>query len=304
MEFELKTDLTKELPAQIDFNYEAIKADLDAKLERYRNLAITDADIPEAKKDRAALNNLVKALDEERKRVKKTYLEPYAAFESRINELMAMVKGPSDEIDEKVKHYEESKKDEKREAIKRFYRDNIGSLADILPLERIYDKRWENVTCKLMTATQEIMAKLEQVKKDLTVISDLKGKYELPVKSKYIETLSLSAALSENKRLEDLDRQLEEVKAAQAKQTQTAQDAPNQPQEAIPERTATNTNTEPQSPPETAGEPAEGIRESEEYYTIDFRLWATKKQLAELREFLLTHNIKYGKIPDNERKVG
>jgi hypothetical protein len=45
---------------------------------------------------------------------------------------------------------------------------------------------------------------------------------------------------------------------------------------------------------ETVVAPAPVI--AEEVRVIDFRVWATQTQLGKIRDFLITNNIKYGKV--------
>ena len=55
-----------QLPEQILFNYEELKAELTEKVQHYETLVYTDDQIKEAKADRATLNKLKKALSDER----------------------------------------------------------------------------------------------------------------------------------------------------------------------------------------------------------------------------------------------
>ena len=52
-------------------NLEALKAELTPKLEYYNTLVVTADSIKEAKADRAALNKLKTAIDEQRKEIKR-----------------------------------------------------------------------------------------------------------------------------------------------------------------------------------------------------------------------------------------
>lgn len=56
--------------------------------------------------DRAELNNLVKAIDERRKKVKEVINQPYAEFEKELKEITDLIKKQSAEIDEQVKAFE------------------------------------------------------------------------------------------------------------------------------------------------------------------------------------------------------
>src|SRR5574344_298476 len=103
MELIMTTDLEKSLPQKIDFNYEAIKAELSEKLERYNSLVVTEDSVSAAKKDKAALNKLKTALEDRRKEVKKDCLRPYEEFEQKIKELVGMIDAPVLAIDGQIK---------------------------------------------------------------------------------------------------------------------------------------------------------------------------------------------------------
>ena len=71
MQFVMNTDLSTALPKVIDFNYEELKAALDANLKRYNGIIVTEDGIKDAKEDKAKLNALKKAIEDKRKEVKK-----------------------------------------------------------------------------------------------------------------------------------------------------------------------------------------------------------------------------------------
>ena len=66
MEFKMMTVLESVLPKEILFNYEELKSELAEKLEKYNRMVVTEDGLAAAKKDRAALNKLLKALDDKR----------------------------------------------------------------------------------------------------------------------------------------------------------------------------------------------------------------------------------------------
>ena len=71
MELILTTPIEDLTPKLIGFNNEEIISQLKPQLEKYKNNIYTEEDIPNAKADRANLNKLKDAVDNERKRIKK-----------------------------------------------------------------------------------------------------------------------------------------------------------------------------------------------------------------------------------------
>lgn len=205
MEFRLINPTEDGFLRRIQWNKEELEAAVRAKIAGYENVVYTEENIKAAKNDRAELNKLIKAIEERRKQVKNIINEPYAVFEAELNEITALINEPVALIDQQVKAFEEKQKEEKKEAIKATYDENIGDLAEVLPFEKIFDSRYLNQTYKLVTAQKEIVDKIDTVKTDLETIDSLDSKYKLNAKDVYIKTLDLGKALAENKRLADLE---------------------------------------------------------------------------------------------------
>ena len=67
--------------ASID-NFEELKAALKQELAVYKSIVYTPDAIKDAKKDKAELNKLRKAIEDRRKEIKNIILEPYAIVEA------------------------------------------------------------------------------------------------------------------------------------------------------------------------------------------------------------------------------
>lgn len=225
MELIMTTDLEKSLPQKIDFNYEAIKSELSESLERYNSLVVTEDSISAAKKDKAALNKLKTALEDRRKEVKKDCLRPYEEFERKIKELVGMIDAPVLAIDGQIKAFDEIKKAEKRADIQAFYSDNVGDLAPLLPLDKVFDPRWLNATYKIDDVQKEIADRIFKTRNDIGIIKAMNLSGEQQVLDVYLRTLDMSAALAEKTRLEDQQKRMEEYEAARQKADQEAPQA-------------------------------------------------------------------------------
>ena len=64
-----------QLPEQIKFNFEDLKSEIQAKAHEYEVSVYTEDNIKAAKADRASLNKLKKALNDERIRREKAYMK-------------------------------------------------------------------------------------------------------------------------------------------------------------------------------------------------------------------------------------
>lgn len=209
MEFRLISPTESNFLKHIEWNKEELLAAVRSKVALYEGIVYTEETVKTAKNDRAELNNLVKAIDERRKKMKEVINQPYAEFEKELKEITDLIKKQSAEIDEQVKAFETAEKEEKKAKIMEAYEKAVGNLAEILPFSKVFDQRYLNKTCKLESAIADVQKKIEQVKTDLETIENVCGKYKLNAKDIYVRTLDLSKAMAEEKRLKDLEEKLE-----------------------------------------------------------------------------------------------
>lgn len=286
----------------IEFNYEELKSELERSLEKYQNLAYTDETIQDAKKDRAKLNKLKQALNAKKLEIKSRCLAPYETFESKIKELMGMVEDPTKAIDSQVKGYEERKRQEKKARIEEFWNDADYDVKELVPLARVFKDKWLNVSTTMKSIETEITELLEKITSELALIEELNTEFEDQVVRVYLQDFNVAKAMSENKALleqkakrEELKRQREEAEAARkAEAERRAAEAANE--QPTPTQQAAQ---EPQSLPVNAA-PTQINQQSEEVIPMDFRVWATRDQLTELRSFLNANGIKYGRVPNEQ----
>lgn len=99
---------------EILWNHEEIKMAVAAKAQEYKTIAYTADQTADMKKDRAELNKLVNAFEDERKRVKKIYQEPYNRFEQQVKEVLAPEREAIALIDGQLNDIEKRYRDEKR----------------------------------------------------------------------------------------------------------------------------------------------------------------------------------------------
>lgn len=278
MELIMKTDLEKSMPAVLDFNYEETKSALAERLKYYTDLVVSEDDIAGAKKDRAGLNKLKTSIEDWRKSVKAQCLAPYEAFEKKCKELSGMVEEASGAIDVQVKAFENAEKEERRAALSEAYGACIGTLATVLPFDRIFSDKWLNRSTPFESAVSELQASIEKVKTELEIISGMKLHCEQEVLDKYLSTLSLASAMAENARIKERDKQLAELNAVNRRAEELGVPL-------VPAKTAQQVTNIP-SP-------------CEELKTIRVVFYDTTQDFRDdMRALTTTHNIKYGGIKE------
>ena len=153
-----------QLPEKILFNYEELKRELTEKVSHYETLVYTDDQIKEAKADKAALNKLKKALNDERIRREREYMAPFADFKTKINEIIGIIDKPIAVIDTQVRAYEEQQKEDKLKKIKEL----CGTLAvpEGLSFEKIYNPKWLNASTSMKSIAEQMNAAIEKFHQD------------------------------------------------------------------------------------------------------------------------------------------
>jgi len=214
MEFVLKTDLEKSLPAAIDFNFEQLKSELANSLKKYETLVVTKETIKDGKSKKSDLNRLKKALNSQRIAIKNKCMEPYALFEAKVKELTGMIDEAVDAIDKQVKEFDEIKRQEKQQEIESIYTANVGDLKKLLSLERLWNPRWMNATYKIADIENEIKQAISKASNDIGIIKAMHAPCEVSMISTYIKTLDMSAAMAEKARHEELQKRIEERQKA------------------------------------------------------------------------------------------
>lgn len=205
----------------IDWNFEDLKAEIAQKSNEYMNLVYSDDQIKEAKKDRAALNKLISALETKRKEIKKQVMVPYEDFEKKEKELVGIIRQAVDNIDSQIKGYEEGLRQEKLKKVKEIYKEAIGDLDRTVPLERIFKDSWLNASTTLKSIKEEIAAIYAKVDADLKVINKESSTYSYEMKEEYLKTFDLSAAMAKKQELEETARKkalFEEQKQKEAEE--------------------------------------------------------------------------------------
>ena len=281
MEFVLAKDALANIPAEIQFNYDELKKELSESLKYYQELVVTKESIKDAKKDRANLNNLTKALEDKRKQIKKQCLMPYEEFEKKVKDLVGMIKQPVDVIDSQVKAYEEIEKNEKYAKIESHYNEHVGDLSELITLEKVIPEKWENAGTALKKILESIDATLAKVRADIRVIRATRSAYEQNMLDVYLKSFDMSAALAENVRLEEQQAALERQRLALELQKTR--------EEAEPKVSGVPWGVLPDVPSAQDNHP--------DVKDVRVIFYATSAQFrAEMKELCQKHNVEYGSV--------
>ena len=270
-----------QLPDKIGFNFEELKAELMEKAKVYEAVIYSDDQIAAAKADRASLNKLKKALNDERIRREKEYLQPFNEFKAQVNEIIRIIDKPAQAIDKQVKEYEERKKAEKRQAIIAYWEDT-GAPEWL----RTINTSWLNASYSMKTIQAEIDANIKQAEKQLAVIRKL-PQYAFEAEEHYKVNHSLDAAVSEAHRLQEMAERKAAYEAEQErrKAEQAAREAE------IAARKAA------EKAPEPVHTPTAIVCEQDQQKTwLSFKALLSVDDALELREFFEARAIEFSAL--------
>ena len=270
---EIKTSEIQSLTPIIITNYEELKKELTEKTNFYKNMVYSEENIKDAKTDRANLNKLEKAINDEKIRIKNIFLKPYEDFESKCKELMALVKDASTNIDSQIKTFELKQDEEKKAMIKDIFDSYVGEFKELINFEMIFDSKWLNKTSSYKKIEEDINHIMTKTKLDMETIN---GQLDDPtlnkqVKDYYFQHINdasvLSLALNEGNRIKEASKKIDEV-----------------------QKQATKTNEIPNSVDNTNEQKRE---------TFDFRVTVTREQMLKLKAFLQENGIEFKPVPKN-----
>lgn len=180
----------------VSCNFEEVKGYIKERLKEYDGAVFTEESKGYAKKELAKLRAEKKELNDNLREAKKKYMAPWDAFEPKVKELINLFDEPITLIDGQVKAFEEDRVVQKKALIEAIYTELVGDLSDIIPLERIYNPKWENATTKEKAIREEVLAQATAARIALDTIRGMRSDAESKALDVYKQTLSLSIAIS------------------------------------------------------------------------------------------------------------
>ena len=290
------------IPEQITFNYEELKAELTDKVKTYETLVYNDEQIKEAKADKAALNKLKKALNDERIRREKEYMQPFNSFKAQINEIIGIIDRPLAVIDAQVKSYEEKQKQEKMEQIRALWSEM--EVPDGLTFENVFIDKMLNISYAMSHVKQKMLDDISRFNRDIATLSDL-PEFGFEAVEVYKSTLDVNKAITEAKRMSEMAkakaaREAEMKARAEAEeQARLAAEADQKKQYEMPsvEEIPAPVQEDFANPPadEVGGSENATVTAAEKQW-ISFRALLTVEQATALKEFFESYNIQFEAI--------
>ena len=274
------------LPQSIE-NLAALKAELTPKLDYYNKLVVTADSIKAAKADKAALNKLKTAIEDQRKAIKKQYLEPYTILETQCKEVVALIDAPISAIDKQIKVFEEKDDNEKYSQLTVAFNDLEPP--EWIKIEDVLNPKWKNKTLKTEALISELTAAVKELVDGLAKISDMykDEPYLLSITEFFKEHKDFSKTAVYAAQMQTAYKKEQAAKAAAEAAAQNV--LQNAPQDAA---TVSNESILPQqqTQQETQSE------QPQKLFKGRFEVEATKDQLQALGNFMKANGIKFKTI--------
>lgn len=210
----------------IKTNFDEIEKQLAADMCQYDGIIFTEDTKTDAKKKVAELRKLKKSIEDSRKEVKAQWMEPYNQFEARVKQVAALVDKPINHINGQVEEFEAKRLKERQTEIEQIYTEEIGDMADFLPLYRLQEDKWSNASTSVKFIRKSMSETISNTRAGKAAIEAMQSDAVPDALRKFQATLNLPDALAyinryeaqkaETLRKEEERRRLEEERRRQA----------------------------------------------------------------------------------------
>lgn len=276
-----------QLPQQIKWNYEELKTQLATRLHDYSSLVYTEDTVKEAKTDRAGLNKLKSALNDERIRLEKEYTAPFATFKSQVKELCDMIDSTSKSIGIQIEDFEAKKKEQKREQIVGLFNEVFAQDMPWLGMELLFDEKWLNASVSLKSIKTSLEEEKTAITEELNILGRLK-EFSLEATAVYKKTLSLAKAQQEADHLLEVEqlRKEQQLKEQQALEVEKR----------VLEEEVNNSSPTPEKAEIRANEPIVDTDNEQNRQWLAFKVWVTPDEAKWLASYLKVNGVKFDRV--------
>lgn len=290
----LQLQVKQEQLGKLQTNAEQIRDLVKARISDYSLDNYNESNIDKAKADKALLNKAKKALNDERIKLEKSFMQPFIGFKDVVNETVKLIDKAVKDIDSVVKASDEKAKKAKREQIEHVAEE--AGLEEVgVKLDLIFNDKWLNKSTSLNKVREDIDTRISCIKSDLETLKTFSEDYDALV-VRYKEHLDLNETVAYANQLKaqrEASKAAEDAKAAPAptetEQPKTEAPAPEQQKE------------QPQQPTHHVIDDADdafaaalgqGVDEPATH-TTTFEITATEDDMTKVVDFLEANNITF-----------
>lgn len=266
------------VPGTIHANFDEFFANVTKQVEPYKGLVFTDDQIGDAKKLVAKLNKDRKEVEDRRKDVKRSWLEPYDAFEKKVKDALKIIDEAINPLKDQINEAERKRIEDRKEKVQNILStviDNRPSADFINSCEWLYDPRWENASVTLKNVMKQVEERVEALEADLNVIMTMEFSKELL--AEYRKSGNLAQTLIVRDRLVQEKKEIDDYAERMANQKPYPEATDDPIEDAVISEDPVEEDKYGQAPPELM--------------TITFSATGTREQLEGLKTFCVTNGI-------------
>ena len=198
----------------INANFEEYEQQIKAEVSEYEGALFTEDSKAFGKKVIAEMRKKRASVVEATRQVKTEWLKPYDEFKVQVDGLLQYVDKHINDIDSQLKEMEAVRVAKRKADIQALYDSVIGEMLEYLPLEKIYDSKWENASVKLPAVRKAMIEVIGKSYEEVTTIKNMDSQAVPKALEMYKRDLSLANAVRyinnyESQRLEILRREEE-----------------------------------------------------------------------------------------------
>ncbi len=208
--------------ATISCNFEQVQKAIQDKLAQYNGAVFTEDSKTYAKKEVASLRAQKKSLQDNMKDAKKQYMVPWNEFEAKAKKLISLYDEPINFINGQVQAFEEKRVAEKKKLISEIFQSVPVEVQECIPLNRIYNSKWENATYKEKDIRKDVSEITEKILSDLATIQTMDSEAVPKALEQYKDSLSLADAVAY---ISDYERQRKEILAREQERKRREEEA-------------------------------------------------------------------------------
>mgnify|MGYP002707300494 CR=1 FL=1 len=283
LSFEITNPTDDNLAVNIQFNFDALKNGILEVAQKYENLVFTDSEMVNAKNERAQLNKLKEKLNSEKIRVKKEILKTYSEnFEPQVKELIELVQGPINKIDEQIVSYNQRLRAEKDTMLREYYNESFSNDFVQVEYDQIKHDEWLNSSYSVKKAKKEISDQIQRINTEVDTIINFNSKYQDKLIAIYLRNLDLGAVNLAKKGFEEQEKIIEKANLQAKAEEDAKKKAHDEKMAEIMTKVIASEQVVRTQPKQSAPR-----------FERTFKVIATIEQLGLLDNFFSDNNIQY-----------
>ncbi len=268
-------------PGTVDENIASVKSQVESWLKDFNDLEnMTDDQIPDLKKRLADLRNGKKIIEDERKRIKKEYLNPLDDFEKKVKTITVQIDDCISTGKKRLDEYQIRKDAEKKAMIETWW--NQHKPIPMMSFDAVWQESFLNKTGDGSKWEQILTEKIQKIENDLKLIAvDIQNDLERGnfISADYMQTLDYMTSVAnwnakvakeeaDKRRAEEAARYNEELRKAKEEADRKAREEAEKRALEAAQHQAEQEAKAAQERAQAAEQPVQDAK----FYTLTFRM--------------------------------